>query len=127
MSDADKAFLLRTLGPRIAPGVAALDDAGRAAFLKIVEDAVGSRPPGVQKQISLFLAVLRFLIDGKAPARQDAVLRWFYSCPIPILRKGFWGVKTLVLLGYYGRPEFGASIHYQPSRDGNAKLGKAPA
>src|SRR5262245_40591081 len=95
---------------------------------------VDSRPPAVQRQISLFLKVMEWLpalrygapLSSLAPAKQDAVLKWFHSCPVPIFRKGFWGMKTLVLLGFYGRPEVYDSIGYRPSKDGNSKLRRPP-
>ena len=42
--------------------------------------------------------------------------RW--SC----FRKGFWGLKTLVLMGYYARPEAAAEVGWNPSFAGNEKL-----
>jgi hypothetical protein len=49
-------------------------------------------------------------------------LRWFQDHPLQIVRGGFWGARTLLLLGYYGQPDAGASIAYTPSLDGNAVL-----
>lgn len=134
MKDSDKIFMIKTLAPRIAPGVTGLDDKGRGEFLRLIEEAVGSRPPMVQRQISLFLKVLKFSpilwfgdpLDRLPPDQADAVLKWFHSCPIPILRSGFWGIKTLVLLGYYGRPDLGPSLGYRPSKNGNDRLVSPP-
>ena len=58
-------------------------------------------------------------LDG---ARQDAVLRFFQDAPIQLVRSGFWGVRTLIFIGCYGRPDAGADIGYSPSADGNAVL-----
>jgi hypothetical protein len=60
--------------------------------------------------------------DRLAPARQDAVLRWFQDAPVRRLRQGFWGVKTLIYMGYYLRADIGAEIAYHPSRSGNDRL-----
>jgi hypothetical protein len=120
------AFLL-IVGERIAPGIAALDAAGRQDVTRIIENAVAARPPGLRRQLAVFLQILRWLpvlryarpFDGLDPARQDAVLRWFHDAPVAPLRHGFWGVKTLVYMGYYGRPQVAATIGYRPSLTGN--------
>jgi hypothetical protein len=122
-------FLLLA-GERIAPGIADLDPAGRAEVEAIVARAIEARPAAVGRQLSLFLNLLRWSpvlrygrrFDHLTAAQQDAVLRWFHDAPIAVLRQGFWGVKTLVFMGYYGRPGAGAQVGYRPSRDGNALL-----
>jgi hypothetical protein len=125
----DLAFLL-VVGARIAPGIAELDGAALDRVAAIVERAIGARPPSLQRQLRLFLDVLRWAplarygrpFDRLRPEQQDAVLRWFHDAPLTPLRHGFWGVKTLIYMGYYGRPEAGAGIGYHPSRSGNAFL-----
>lgn len=122
-------FLL-VVGERIAPGIAGLDREGRDRVSSIMAEAIGARPPALRRQLFAFLRVLRWApllrygrpYDRLAPAQQDAVLRWFHDAPITALRQGFWGVKTLVFMGYYGRPEAGEQLGYRPSRDGNAIL-----
>jgi hypothetical protein len=122
--------LLLTIGGRIAPGIRALDAGGQDRVLAIVEHAVASRSPRVQRQLGLFLQVVRWLpafrygrtferLDGE---RQDAVLRWFHDAPLAALRHGFWGVKTLIFMGYYGRPEVGDEIGYRPARPGRSPI-----
>ncbi len=122
--------LLLAIGGRVAPGLRTLDAAARDRAIAIVERAVAARPRALQRQLGLFLGivgwspVLRYgrRFDRLDPGRQDAVLRWFQHAPIAAFRRGFWGVKTLVYMGYYGRPEIGDEVGYHPSRDGNAIL-----
>jgi hypothetical protein len=119
-------FLL-VIGRRIAPGIAELDGAGRRSVEAIIEKTVAARPRRLQRQLALFLNVIRWAplarygrrFDRLPPRQQDAVLRWFQNAPLRALRSGFWGVRTLVFLGYYGRPEIGESIAYRPSHRGN--------
>ncbi len=118
-------FLL-SVGERIAPGLRGLDAAGRRRVAAIVERAVAARPPRVRRQLSAFLHLLRWLpaarygrpFDRLRGAQQDAVLRWFHDSPLAPFRHGFWGVKTLIFMGYYGRPEAAAEIGYRPARAG---------
>lgn len=112
------------------PEVATLDDAAWARCLGIVQAMLAQRPARLVRQFRLFVAVLRWLpalrygapLDRLEPARQDAVLRWFQDHPMPIVRKGFWGLKALIFMGYYGRAEAGPAIGYRPVFDGNAIL-----
>jgi hypothetical protein len=50
------------------------------------------------------------------------VLRWFEDCPVGLLRKGFWGLKAMVFMGYYGQPETNELVGYAPELDGKARL-----
>ncbi len=100
------------------------------AALTIVQDAIAKRPPALRRQVGLFLALLRWLPVWRYGARferlafeqQIAVLTWFQSAPISLLRKGLWGVKALAFMGYYGRPEIGPELGYRPSSGGNDLL-----
>jgi hypothetical protein len=122
-------FLL-AIAPRIVPASAQLTPAARGEMLTLIEGTLASRTPAMRRQLDLFLRVMRWLpflrylrplerLDGP---RQDAALRWFQDHPVQVIRGGFWGVRTLLLLGYYGQPVNGPSIAYTPSTDGNAVL-----
>jgi hypothetical protein len=122
-------FLL-VVGERIAPGIRHLDAAGREQVAAIIGRAIASRPPALRRQLAAFLGILRWApvvrygrrFDHLAAEQQDAVLRWLQDAPSAKLRHGFWGVKTLVYMGYFGRPEVGYAIGYRPSRSGNSYL-----
>ena len=116
---------------RLAPGCGGLAAGERTRVLAIIREAIGSRPISMRRQFKIFLAVIRLAgyfsggsFERLRPDKQDAILRWFQDSPIPLLRKGFWGLKTLTYMGYYGRPEIGPSLHYQPSKNGNELLEK---
>ncbi len=118
------------LAARIVPESAALDPAANDRLIALVNDMLSTRPPKMLRELALFLRVVRWLpalrygrpLDRLAPEAQDAALRWFQDSPIELLQKGFWGLKTLAYLGYYGRPEVGETIGYRPSRFGNRLL-----
>jgi hypothetical protein len=121
---------LEAISSSIVPECASLDDAGRAEARRIMEAAVASRAPAVRAQLSLFAFVLRWLpalrwarpLDALDAGRRDRALRWFQESPLAPVRKGFWGVRTIVMMGYYGQPAVGGKIGWRPSRDGNARL-----
>ncbi|MCU0232944.1 MAG: gluconate 2-dehydrogenase subunit 3 family protein [Thermoanaerobaculales bacterium] len=121
-----EAELLRVLAARIVPETAGLDAAGIGRFLAIVDGALMDREPAVRRAFATFLRVLRrapVLRYGrrfeKLPSeRQDAFLAWLEDCPVGLLRAGFWGLKAMVFMGYYGQPETNALIGYAPASDG---------
>ncbi len=112
---------LETVAAVIVPGFSSLDHDRRERFLTIIDEALGDRPESMRRQLALFLKVLNvapFLRWGRPLGRLKAVdaeraLRWFQEAPIAKLRQGFWGLKTLVFMGYYGQsaawPEVGYS------------------
>ncbi len=122
-------FLIRLAG-RVVPETADLDEEAWARFRAIVEEALGARPPAVRRQFGALLGILRWLpllrygrpFEGLAPERQDAALGWFQEAPLRPLRQGFWGLKALVFMGYYGRAEAGAGVGYVPDVAGNDRL-----
>jgi hypothetical protein len=107
---------------RVVPPVTELDESARAEFFTIIDNALADRPAVVQRQLALFLKVLHLAplvrfgatlshLDG---ARRDRVLRWFQEAPVTKLRQGFWGLKTMVFMGYYGRVASWKTIGYEP-------------
>jgi hypothetical protein len=129
LTSSERALLL-AIAPRITPRSEPMTPAAADALLALVDGTLASRTPAMRRQFGVFLLVLRWLpclrylrpLDRLDGARQDAALRWFQGHPLQIIRGGFWGVRTLLLLGHYGQPAVGASIGYTPSTDGNAVL-----
>ena len=127
---AEKAGFLRVLAARIVPETTALDGAALGRCFVIIDGALQDRPPAVRRQFATFLGLLRWApllrygvpFEKMGGARQDRVLRWFEGCPVGLLRKGFWGLKAMVFMGYYGQPEINSVVGYAPERDGRARL-----
>ena len=125
-----KAEFLRVLAARIVPETTELDTSGMSRFFGIVDGALQDRPESVRRQFATFLGVLRWApaarfgrpFEKLLDTQQDAVLRWFEDCPVGPLRKGFWGLKAMVFMGYYGQPETNELIGYAPEFDGRAGL-----
>ena len=129
LSERQWAFLM-CVAERIVPAAGTLDGAGRARFLAIVSKALADRPRSIQRQFALFLGLVRWAplfrfgapFDRLAPARQDAVLRFLLDAPLAKLRGGFWGLRALAFMGYYGQPEVWPGVGYAPSFEGNERL-----
>src|SRR6266571_1461118 len=85
----------RAVATSVVPEASQLGAAEWAAFEAIVARALAARPARTRRQVALFLTLLDWL---------------------PLLRYGrrlFWGIRTLVLMGYYGRPAAAAAIGYR--------------
>ncbi len=118
--------LFRALTTTIVPGAADLDAPGWAELERIVERALAARPPALVRRLRLFILLLQWLpalryaraFTGLDSARRTRVLSFIESAPIPLVRQGFWGLRTLVLLGYYGRAAAAAEIGYRAHPQG---------
>jgi hypothetical protein len=122
----DQTEIFMAIARTVTPEVGTLDADGAARMTAIVDQALLDRDPATRKQLGTFLGVIRFapvLRYGRTfpaldPERRTAVLRWFQDCPVSLIRTGFWGLKALAFMGYYGQPELWPEIGYTPEFDG---------
>jgi hypothetical protein len=99
-----------------------LDEPGWLALEKLVEDALEIRPPALRRQLQLFLGAIQWLpvvrygrtFAALQNEQRSRVLHYCQDHPIERIRCGFWGLRTLAFLGYYGRPEGASAIGYRP-------------
>ena len=125
---------LMCMARRIVPETAGLDAAAEAEFQAVIANALAARPASVRRQVRVLLKILRWApvlrygrpLDSLAPAAQIAVLSWFQDGPLTLLRKGMWALKTMVFMGYYGRPTGARAVGWEPSHEGNAELARRP-
>lgn len=118
--------VLRAIGVTVVPEATRLDEAGWAAIEATVAAALASRPAALQRQFLLFLRVLEWLPLARFgrrftrldPARRTRVLRSLQDAPLLLVRRGMWGLRTLLLMGYYGRPEARDEIGYRADSRG---------
>jgi predicted metal-dependent hydrolase len=118
--------LLRAVATCVVPEAARLDPAQWDELEAIVARAVAARSRAVQRQLALFLTLLEWLpllryarrLSRLDPARREKFLDRLQRAPLLLLRRGFWGVRTLILMGYYGRPAAAADIGYRADARG---------
>lgn len=123
-------LLLLSLGSCLIPSISDLDEGAKDRVFAVIEATLAARPPKIRRQMSIFLAVVnwlpvaRFARAFRQLNREDQMkfLLWLQDCPIAALRQGFWALKTLVFMGYYGQPSLWERFHYHPSFDGNQNL-----
>ncbi len=111
----------RAIATSVVPEAARLDEAGWAEVEKVVEDALRGRPAALRRQLRLFIGVLdayALVRHGRtlralAPASRLRVLEAMENAPVLLLRRGMWGLRTLIFMGYYVRPAAAAEIGYR--------------
>jgi len=111
---------LRAIGGVVLPSFQALDEDGWAEAGRIIERALASKPPGIKRQIRLFLRLVNILpvfSTGrtlvKLPQdRRAAFLQRLHRSPLMPLRRGMWGIRTLLFMGYYNQDRVRKQIGY---------------
>jgi hypothetical protein len=118
--------VFRAVVVTVVPDAKPLDEPGWLALEELVEDALETRPPALRGQLQLFLRVIQWLpvvrygrtFAALGDEQRSRVLRYLQDHPVERIRCGFWGLRTLAFLGYYGRPEGAHAIGYAPDPRG---------
>ena len=118
--------VFRAVVVTVVPDAKQLDEPSWLALEALVEDALEIRPPALRAQLQLFLRVIQWLpvvrygrtFAALGDEQRSRVLRYLQDHPLERIRCGFWGLRTLAFLGYYGRPEGADVIGYRPDPRG---------
>ncbi len=111
----------RNLATTIVPEAATLDERGWEEVERIIERGLTARPASIRRQLRILvraLSVLPLFRFGRTFgaldfSRRTAFLESVQNAPILVLRRGFWGLRTLVFMGYYGRDAARDAIGYR--------------
>jgi hypothetical protein len=111
----------RAIAETVVPGAHELDASGWQSLSAIVEQALAQRPAAMRRQLTLFLRVLnlRAIARHGRPlprlpvATRARFLEQVETSRLLLVRRGFWGLRTLILMGYYARPEARVGIGYR--------------
>lgn len=76
-----------------------------------VEQALGARPPRMRQQLLTFLRLANVLAVGLSGStlvalpveKRERVLHRLERAPVALVRRGVWGVRTLIFMGHYAR------------------------
>jgi hypothetical protein len=113
--------VVRAIGITVVPEAAQLDEQQWVALEAIVRGALAPRSRTLQRQFILlvraiqWLAVLRYgrRFTALDAARRERFLEQLQNAPVLLVRRGIWGLRTLLLMGYYGRAAGGRAIGYR--------------
>lgn len=119
---------LRALAVSFVPETAGATETQWAALEETVNRAVATRPASLGRQLTLLIRLLDGLArlrHGKALDRLDSrrrtrlLERLAASRLAPsLLRRGIWGLRTLLMLGWYTQPEVAAALGYRATAAG---------
>jgi hypothetical protein len=118
--------VFRAVVVTVVPDAKRLNEPGWLALEAQVEDLLNFRRPALRRQLQLFLRAIEWLpvvryshtFAGLRDEQRNRVLRYLQDHPVERIRCGFWGLRTLAFLGYYGRPEGARAIGYGPDPGG---------
>jgi len=105
----------------IVPPAALLDEGQWEELEAIVEDYLARRPTKLRRQLQLFIRALQVMplvrygkpFTGLDPQRRARFLGAIQDSPVLLIRRGFWGLRTMAYLGYYSRAAAAAEIGYR--------------
>ena len=83
--------------------------------------ALLARPAALRRQVALFVRLLDVFalarhgrtIRSLSFSARTALLARLERSPLLLIRRGVWGLRTLVMLGWYGRPAVQQAIGYR--------------
>lgn len=125
-----QADFMVVVAKRLVPDIGQLPRERQLDVIRVVDGALSEREPALQVQFGAFLKILNLApfprhfktLKGLPPAIQDKWLRKFENSSIQKFRTGFWGLRTLIFMGYYGDPARAKEFNYTPSFKGNERL-----
>jgi hypothetical protein len=118
--------IFRDVAKTIVPEANALDETSWAEMEANIERGLATRPAKIRRQLRLLVRVLNLLPIlryGKSfrsldHERRTAFLLSVESAPLVLFRRGFWGLRTFVFMGYYNLDTVREAIGYRAHPDG---------
>lgn len=119
--------VFRAVVVTVVPTAADLDESGWRDLERLVADSLRQRPRALQRRLRLFLHCIKWAplllgfrrsFNALSPDERARVLAYLENHQLQIIRVGFWGLRALALMGYYGRPAAARSIGYTPDPAG---------
>ena len=88
--------------------------------LILINNFLSSKDKAVLFKIALFLNIIDLVsfcfglccFRKLSPEKKIRVMNFFFDSPLPLLRKGFWGINTLAKMAVYGQPAIYQEIGY---------------
>lgn len=118
--------MFRAVVRTVVPEADALDSAAWDELEGLVSESLRDRPPVLLRGLRLFLRLVQWapLFRFGRPFthldrdRRTRFLAGLQNSRSDLIRVGFWGLRTLALLGYYGREQAARVIGYHANPRG---------
>jgi len=116
----------RALVPVFVPETARATPEEWSALEATVDGALARRPAALQHQVAAFLRLLdlwsrlrhRTGLTRLGPAKRQALVESFARSPLLLLRRGVWGLRTLVMMGWYTQDSVIRALGYRAAPEG---------
>ena len=123
--------VLHAVATTVVPESSSLDERAWAELEGVIERALAPRGPRVARQLVVFLRLLQVLpiaryarpLTALRARDRAAFLERVERSRFLLVRRGFWGLRTLIFMGYYTREDVAASLGYRAHRTGWAARG----
>lgn len=107
----------------VVPEALALDETQWPALEQTIAVGLAHKPRRIARQLRVFLFVVELLPTARygqrfsrlTPAQRNTFCSWLEKSGVRLIRKGFWGLRTIALLGYYARPGAAEEVGYRAS------------
>ena len=118
--------IFRALVVTVVPEAGQLDERGWQELESLVEATLRDRPPAMLRQLRMFLRAIQWLpvfryarrFTSLSAEKRKEVLSRLQDHRVELIRCGFWGLRTLAFLGFYGRADAAKAIGYAPDPRG---------
>ncbi|HYK89499.1 MAG TPA: hypothetical protein VE398_12060 [Acidobacteriota bacterium] len=112
--------IFRAVVLTVVPEAKNLAEPGWSELETLVEATLQNRPRAIHRQLRLFLRTIQWMpvfrygrrFTSLSAEQRMQVLSYLQDHRLEVVRCGFWGLRTLALLGYYGRPEGAQATGY---------------
>jgi len=116
----------RALAQTFVPEASSLDEHAWGEVEAIIEGALATRRPKLRRQLATLIKLLDVLpllrygrrFTGLGTRHRAQFLAGVQRAPLLLLRRGVWGLRTLVFMGYYARAAVRSDIGYRADARG---------
>jgi hypothetical protein len=116
----------RAIGECIVPDLAHADEGVWTEIEATVMRALDARPAKMRRQLGLLLRVIALLsvvrhgkpITRRTREQREQLMRVPQRSPVKLVRRGVWGLRTLVLMGHYTRLHVMLAVGYRADARG---------
>jgi len=104
----------------LVPRSKTFTSAEKSRSQNLINTVLAEQDKSATKKLALFITlidVVSFTFHARSFRNLSAknkmsIMNLFFDSPIPIFRKGFWGLNTLARLGVYGQKKLHEEIGY---------------
>ena len=110
----------------VVPETATMTEKQWSEFYSVINTALARRPAKMRRQLKLFIRILNVIslvryrrsLPNTTKRQRVELLSSVEDSRLLLFRKGFWGIRTLVYMGYYAHADNAVALGYRASPRG---------